>query len=699
MNHTCVKEHIVLIPLQEKGGVLVTTSLNCEPNDKEEGSCWSNTSNQCVSDSEDEENEEEDEDTEDYEDESEGDEEDSNDENDGCSGNGYSDEEDYNYDKWSEFVRTHTCGEYISTSKGVKGGGGKEKPKNNGAHDWIRFRLTIVEMALFHHCLKGRNITLIYCNEYPDLSINDGVVENCPSCSKICNCRTCLNVNGLVERNLTNSERRHHLQYLIASMILFLNKLSEAHKQEIEVEAKIQNVPYCEVKVAQASISDARIYCTYCGTSIFDFHRGCPMPKCKFELCLDCCQEIRHTFLSQRPKMLVYADKGIQYIHGLDAAQQSSSSNHEDKEEPDQSMKWHYGHDGVITCAQKELHGCGGDSMLELRRILPLTLICPSLETDTKRKAALRMESSDNYLYSPESVDVVNEELLHFQEHWENGEPIIVRNTLGKTPGLSWESEVMLRALPKRKKNSSTNISIKTMECLSECEVKIKAREFIDGYKKGRMYENLWPQMLKLKDWPPADKFEDILPRHCDEFICALPFQEYSNPRFGILNIATKLPENFLKPDMGPKTYIAYGISAELDRGDYVTKLHCDMADAVNILTLTAEVTLTEAHISAVKDLKRTHKEQDKLENNTIQGEAVFIHAGCLHQVRNLKSCTKVSIDFVSPENIHECLRLTEEFLQLPEKHRSMEDKLESGIQAGVQAGVPSGLHRPSSLC
>lgn len=99
------------------------------------------------------------------------------------------------------------------------------------------------------------------------------------------------------------------------------------------------------------------------------------MPKCKFELCLDCCQEIRQTFLSQRPKMSVYADKGIQYIHGLDAAEPSSSSNPEDKEEPDQSMKWHYGHDGVITCAPKELHGCGGDNMLELRRILPLTLM------------------------------------------------------------------------------------------------------------------------------------------------------------------------------------------------------------------------------------------------------------------------------------------------------------------------------------
>jgi lysine-specific demethylase 3 len=93
--------------------------------------------------------------------------------------------------------------------------------------------------------------------------------------------------------------------------------------------------------------------------------------------------------------------------------------------------------------------------------------------------------------------------------------------------------------------------------------------------------------MLKLKDWPPSDKFENILPRHCDEFIRALPFQEYSDPNAGILNVAAKFPEEKLKPDLGPKTYIAYGTREELGRGDSVTKLHCDMSDAVHFILCT----------------------------------------------------------------------------------------------------------------
>ena len=45
-------------------------------------------------------------------------------------------------------------------------------------------------------------------------------------------------------------------------------------------------------------------------------------------------------------------------------------------------------------------------------------------------------------------------------------------------------------------------------------------------------------------------------------------------------------------------------------------------------------------------------------------------------QVRNLRSCIKVALDFVAPEHVGHCVRLTEELRQLPAGHHRRQDVL-----------------------
>ncbi|GFY91787.1 protein B160 [Actinidia rufa] len=58
-------------------------------------------------------------------------------------------------------------------------------------------------------------------------------------------------------------------------------------------------------------------------------------------------------------------------------------------------------------------------------------------------------------------------------------------------------------------------------------------------------------------------------------------------------------------------------------------------------------------------------------------GEAVIIPAGCPYQIRKLKSCVNVVLDFISPENTSECIRLTDELHLLPVQHKARKNILE----------------------
>jgi lysine-specific demethylase 3 len=162
--------------------------------------------------------------------------------------------------------------------------------------------------------------------------------------------------------------------------------------------------------------------------------------------------------------------------------------------------QWRVNSNGSIPCPPIALGGCG-DCILELKSLLEESVISDLLEnassvvskegmlevggskcscfTDsgemsngTSQKLACRDNSSDNYIYCPNARDVQNGALDHFQEHWLKGQPVIVRDVLELTSGLSWEPMVMWRALREVKdKDEHERLVVEALECLLWSEV------------------------------------------------------------------------------------------------------------------------------------------------------------------------------------------------------------------------------------
>ncbi|CAN6566584.1 unnamed protein product [Malus baccata var. baccata] len=734
-------------------------------------------------------------------------------------------------------------GEERGTSEKVKGSARGVKKSVSAECVNKQSSKFVQEMSLScHQCQrndKGRVVRCRLCKRkrfcipciqswYPQMS-EDVIAEACPVCRGNCNCTVCLHKPSQYLRNLefniSEDERVEHSMYLVQTLLPFLKRINAEQMTEMDMEATRQGLSISELKIQSSDcLEDERAYCNNCKTSIVDLHRSCPL--CSYDLCLICCREIRDgRLLGAREEVIFkYINQGLDYLHGGKGDTVDLPSEVNTKCHAGSTYDWKANSDGSIVCPPENMDGCG-HSFLELRCMFAENHVrelvkkaegiaqtyklmhvagtsahqcscCNSvsgvdMSSNKLREAASREGSDDNYLYCPRATDIQHEDFKRFQCHWIRGEPVIVSNVLDTASGLSWEPSVMWRACrqkhtrhDKLKNNRHVN-QVKVIDCLDWCELDINIRQFFTGYSKGRFDRQMWPQMLKLNDPSLDDSCQKRVPRHCAEFICCLPFKEYTHPCRGVLNLAVNLPMGCVKPDMGPKMYIAYGVSQELGRGDSATKLHYNCCDVVNILTNTIEVTLTPKQMETMKRLKKKHIEQDRREifgnfqtveenvdsnqpgdsgvsrlngesfsvgskseknivggalwdifrredvpklNDYLQkhckefrhtfccpvqqvihpihdqtfyltmqhkrklkeeygiepwtfiqklGDAVLIPAGCPHQVRNLKPCIKVALEFVSPENVGECIRLTDEFRTLPKNHRAKEDKLE----------------------
>ncbi|KAK7471132.1 hypothetical protein VKT23_002545 [Stygiomarasmius scandens] len=309
-----------------------------------------------------------------------------------------------------------------------------------------------------------------------------------------------------------------------------------------------------------------------------------------------------------------------------------------------------------------------------------------------------------------------------FRAMWAKGEPLLVSGMLDKF-AIQWTPEYFIQ------KHGDQLCLI--VECQTNRNERVNVGKFFSWFGQHSPEREERNEIWKLKDWPPSTDFKVTFPDLYQDFSNAVPVPNYVR-RDGTLNIASHFPTNAIAPDLGPKMYNAMGSSCDIGSMGS-TRLHMDMADAVNIMTYAAKTkegfdgcaawdlfkaedsdkirtfvkrkgktgAVGGADKNAGNGAPGSNQYMDPIHGQQIYldealrkelweeegvksyrvyqrpGEAVFIPAGCAHQVCNLADCIKVAIDFVSPENIERCERLTKEFREQNQGKAWKEDVLQ----------------------
>ncbi|CAO1308805.1 unnamed protein product [Diamesa serratosioi] len=164
-----------------------------------------------------------------------------------------------------------------------------------------------------------------------------------------------------------------------------------------------------------------------------------------------------------------------------------------------------------------------------------------------------------------------------FHDQWQRGQPVLISNVLENLQRELWVPQAFSHEFGNEK---SDLINCMTGNLVRDMPMSV----FWDGFEEVDMRlkdSEKKPMLLKLKDWPPDMDFKKIMPTRFEDIMKNLPLNAYTN-RNGDLNLVKYLPNCFLRPDLGPKGYFAYGSPFHLKEG--TTNLHLDVSDAVNVM-------------------------------------------------------------------------------------------------------------------
>lgn len=605
------------------------------------------------------------------------------------------------------------------------------------------------------YCLPCLSRWYGYLNLTPD-----ECEEMCPFCRGICSCRTCLRKTQQDREPSQGLVTDVSQETLSTGLPYFWDLSMDVLKQEVEClflgaaaregedefSALVKNhklqlkpgfllgnewmVPHVRKNVftlAKGLLQDKRLFdgnglkgericCDYCGTAVSSMHFHCDL--CETDRCA-CCTVER---ISADPQ---HWQEALKCVCGATATLQQLL--------PSKQMVTIL--DSLESCYFKTSNG---NRIVSQARLIECN--------DSRRYGDLGTPVP--VIPAKVSMDRHDEFLKSFEDVWSQGLPVAFTSV---DLEMLWSPLLLFRAsretnqvAQKQSGNMESSVFQNVLDCRDYSQFEMSMHNFFKYYKEELGYDcNGKPFLAKLKDWPEHATFESRLPRLFQDFFRSSPIPEYTNFN-GYRNMYSTFPDGIVKPDMGPKSYIAYGRVEEDCEGkmfDSVTKLHLDMSDAFNVLMHVQcqkhreEDELGEclAHCKdldgAVWDIFRKEdtqkigqyilenaekfygrdnlplKREDiihPIHDNEVflyeshlrelaqapyhvvpfrfvqkRGDAVAVPAGCAHQVRNIHSCIKVAVDFMSPESAREAWKLIQEYRTLPPNHTRKEDKLQ----------------------
>jgi len=428
-------------------------------------------------------------------------------------------------------------------------------------------------------------------------------------------------------------DKLRYLHCLLSYVLPVLKEIYSDQCFEIGVETRSSG-PKTDILRAKINF-DEQMCCDLCKVPVFDYHRHCP--KCLYDLCLDCCRDIRrsqatvargeHTEGHVEGKSRDSFSRRARLEPSVESVNDESCSQPMDLNNIDiRSLfpTWRVSNDGSLTCGPHEAGGCGS-SKLVLRRIFKINWIAKLVKSSEEmvngckvydlqdgcfsysdgRQLALigqqdlglsKCSNSDdisrNCVYSPVLEDLKHEGIMQFRKHWIKAEPIVIRKAFEPSLSSIWDPLSIWRGIQEiMDEEMDENVIVKAVDCSNQSEVDIELKQFIKGYSDGNKGGDGRLLMLKLKEWPQPSVLEEFLLCQRPEFIVNFPLVDFIHPRWGLLNLAAKLPhDDALQPEVGMKLLIAYGSRQELGKGDPVMNLTINMVDVVHMLMHAAEV-------------------------------------------------------------------------------------------------------------